>query len=304
MSLLLRRCIFFVLIATIFSCKFKEEDMHNTSFKKVKGIYYTEVRRSFDSGLAFNKYGYQLSSIWRLMFYSDRYASVYNPDKNIFLKFPVTLDHDSIFNISGAWLKALQVTKDSLKLQVLQVKGKTIYWARSNVYMTFYADNYIKNVLHKDTVDLRKPQRKDSLFIMKRIALVNANSDSSFAARETTVFKSKSPLVKVAKEPVAADIMNKWDNSDEYMYPEYTITINKAYQDFSYSFLATVDTQGQLHFQRSLIYVFPEFEKSTIRIIKGIIDGYLKLYVQVTPGKTLQIPHNSAVTLNVIGKKG
>ncbi|MDB5031802.1 MAG: hypothetical protein JWP71_2523 [Mucilaginibacter sp.] len=278
--------------------------MHNTSFKKVKGIYYTEVRRSFDSGLAFNKYGYQLSSIWRLMFYSDRYASVYNPDKNIFLKFPVTLDHDSIFNISGAWLKALQVTKDSLKLQVLQVKGKTIYWARSNVYMTFYADNYIKNVLHKDTVDLRKPQRKDSLFIMKRIALVNANSDSSFAARETAVFKSKNPLVKVAKEPVAADIMNKWDNSDEYMYPEYTITINKAYQDFSYSFLATVDTQGQLHFQRSLIYVFPEFEKSTIRIIKGIIDGYLKLYVQVTPGKTLQIPHNSAVTLNVIGKKG
>ncbi|WP_299500499.1 hypothetical protein [Mucilaginibacter sp.] len=304
MSLLSRRCIFFVLIATIFSCKFKEEDMHNTSFKKVKGIYYTEVRRSFDSGLAFNKYGYQLSSIWRLMFYSDRYASVYNPDKNIFLKFPVTLDHDSIFNISGAWLKALQVTKDSLKLQVLQVKGKTIYWARSNVYMTFYADNYIKNVLHKDTVDLRKPQRKDSLFIMKRIALVNANSDSSFAARETAVFKSKNPLVKVAKEPVAADIMNKWDNSDEYMYPEYTITINKAYQDFSYSFLATVDTQGQLHFQRSLIYVFPEFEKSTIRIIKGIIDGYLKLYVQVTPGKTLQIPHNSAVTLNVIGKKG
>ncbi|MDB4926045.1 hypothetical protein [Mucilaginibacter sp.] len=304
MSFLLRRCIFFVLIATIFSCKFKEEDRHNTSFKKVTGIYYTEVRRNFDSGLAFNQYGYQLSSIWRLMFYSDSYASVYNPDKNIFLKFPVTLDHDSIFNISGAWLKALQVTKDSLKLQVLQVKGKSIYWARSNVYMTFYADNYIKNVLHKDTVDLRKPQRKDSLFIMKRIAMVNANPDSSFAARETVVFKSKSSLVKVKKEAVAADIMNKWDNSDEYMYPEYTITINKAYQDFSYSFLATVDTQGQLHFQRSLVYVFPEFEKSTIRIIKGIIDGYLKLYVQVTPGKTLQIPHNSAVTLNVVGKKG
>jgi len=37
--------------------------------------------------------------------------------------------------------------------------------------------------------------------------------------------------------------------------------------------------------------------------MKGITDSYLKLYLNVTPGKTLGIPHNTIVILNVTGIK-
>lgn len=300
----LLRYLFISFIAVIYcSCKFDDGIHNKTSFKDVSGIYYTEVRRSFDTGLAFNRYGYQLEPVWRIMFFSDTMANVYDPAKKIFQKFSVTLDHDSIFNVSGTWLKAIKVTKDSLTIQVLKVEGKTVYWVKSNVYMTFYADNYIKNRLHTDAGQLKKPLPRDTLFIKKRIATVDANPDSSFSGRVPPLITSNSARVTVEKEKVEADIMNKFDTSDAYMYPEYNITIDKAYENFSYSFLVTVDTQGQLYFKYSLDYIMPEFKVSTIKTIKGIVDGYLKTYLQVTPGSTLGMRHNCFVTLNVSGRK-
>jgi hypothetical protein len=292
-----------LIVVVCFSCKFDDPIKNKISFEPVKRITYIEVRRSFDSGLIFNKDGYQLAPIWRLMFYSDKWASVYNPDKDKFLNFPVTLDHDSIFNISGTWLKAMHISKDSLRFQVLKVEGKTVYYVKSNVYMTMYADNYIKNVLHKTADDLKKPLKRDSLYVIKRMADLGTRVDSFFAARKPVQFISKTPLATVIKKGVEADVMNKWDASDEYMFPEYTIHIKKAYEDFSYSFWATVDTQGQIHYQKPLTYVFPEFVKSTDHTIKAIVDGYLTSYFKVTPGSTLGIPHNSAISLNVIGRK-
>jgi hypothetical protein len=300
----IRQSALIILIAIVcFSCKYEDPIKNKISFEAVKHINYIEVRRSFDSGLIFNKDGYQLAPIWRLMFYSDTLASVYNPDKDKFLNFQVTLDHDSIFNISGTWLKAMHISKDSLKFQVLKVEGKTVYYVKSNVYMTLYAENYIKNVLHKTIDQAREPLKRDSVYNNKRIAQVNTKPDSFFAARKPVQFISKSPLAKVDKKGVEADIMNKWDNSDEYMFPEYTITVKKAYEDFSYSFWATVDTQGQIHYQKSLTYVYKEFEKSTNHTIRALIDGYLKAYFKVIPGTTLGIPHNSAISINLIGKK-
>lgn len=295
--------IFFLIAVTGLACKFKDPVDNQISFKSVVGINYTEVRRSFDTGIIFNKDGYQLEPVWKLMFYSDKWANVYNPDKDKFLKFAVTLDHDSIFNISGAWFKAMSITKDSLRFQVLKVEGKTVYYVKSNVYMTLYADNYIKNVLHTTAEELKKPLKKDSLYVIKRIDHIDASVDSFFAGRKPVQFISRNPLATVAKQEVQADVMNKWDRSEEYMFPEYTIHINKAYERFSYSFWATVDKQGEIHYQKSMTYVFPEFEKSTNHTIKAIIDGYLKAYFQVIPGYTLGIPHNSAIVLNVIGDK-
>ena len=49
--------------------------------------------------------------------------------------------------------------------------------------------------------------------------------------------------------------------------------------------------------------MMPEFAKSTIEVMKGITDGYLKLYLNAKPGKTLGIPHTSIVLLNVTGYK-
>jgi hypothetical protein len=297
--------LFFIWAAiTCYSCNFKIDTIPNqASFKGVTGIYYTEVRRSFESGLIFNENGYQLEPVWRMRFISDSLANVYDPFKKTFYKFPITLDHDSIFNVSGTWLKAMKISKDSLKFQVLKVEGKTVYYVKSNVYMTFYADNYIKNVLHATVAELRKPERRDTLFAMKRIAKVNDSLDGTFAARTPPELKSITPRVSVEKEKVEADIMNRYDKSDEYMYPEYTITINKAYENFSYKIVAIVDTKGDMHFLWSLIAIMPEFKETTIHAIKGIIDGYLKTYVQVKPGTTLGIPHNCSVTLNLVGNK-
>jgi hypothetical protein len=299
----IRQYLFILIAVACFSCKFEDPIKNKVFFNQVKGIGFTEVRRSFETGLIFNKDGYQLAPIWKLKFYSDTLASVYNPDKNIFLNFPVTLDHDSIFNISGTWLKATHVSKDSLTLQVLKVEGKTVYYVKSNVYMTLYADNYIENILHKNVEDLKKPLKRDSLYNFKRVAEVNAKPDSFFAARRPVQFISKSPMATVEKKGVEADIMNKWDNSDEYMFPEYTIHIKKAYEDFSYSFWATVDAKGAIHYQKSMTYVFPEFVKSTDHTIRAIIDGYLKTYFNVIPGTTLGIPHGSAIVINIQGKK-
>jgi hypothetical protein len=296
-------CLFLILAVAFMSCKFEDPIKNKVFFKPVKGIGFTEVRRSFETGLIFNKDGYQLEPVWRVKFLSDTVASVLNPDKNIFLDFPVTLDHDSIFNISGTWLKATHVSKDSLIFQVLKVENKTVYYVKSNVYMTLYADDYIKNTLHKTAEEARRPQRKDSLYIINRIKKIEAKPDSFFAGRKPVQFISKNKWATVVKKGIEADVMNKWDKSEEYMFPEYNISIKKAYSDFSYSFWATVDTNGKIYYQKSMIYVFPEFEKSTNKIIRGIVDGYLSTYFDVIPGSTLGMKHSSAIVINVKGTK-
>ncbi len=273
------------------------------SFKPVTGINYTEVHRYFDTGLSFNRDGYQLSPEWFMSFLPNSKASIYDPFEKRFLTFNVTLDHDSVFSVANTWFKAMKITKDSLLFRVLNVVTDTIYFDSSRNYMLFYSDDYMKNVLHKTPDELKNPRRVDSLYIIKRTDEVNAHVDSFFAARQPVVLKSNSPLVTIVKKKEEINVMNRYDNSAEYMSPEYDITIHKAYQDFYYSFYVTVDTQGRMHFQKSLINVFEEFKKSTDRIIKGIVDGYLKTYVQITPGKTLGLTHNSAVILNVTGKK-
>ncbi|GAA4083626.1 hypothetical protein [Mucilaginibacter panaciglaebae] len=300
----IRRCLLLALIAIgFFSCKFEDPIQNKISFNAVKGTTFIEVRRSFDNGLIFNKDGYQLAPIWRVKFLSDTTADVYNPDKKVFLKFSVTLDHDSIFNISGTWLKAMKVSKDSLIFQVLKVEGKTVYYVKSNVYMTLYSENYITNVLHSTIDEQRKPLKRDSAYIIKRTVITDLKADSFFAARKPVQITRRSPLATVEKKGVEADVLNKWDNSDEYMFPEYNVHIRKAYEDFNYSFWATVDTLGNIHYQKSMIYVMPEFQKATDHAIRGICDGYMKAYFKVIPGTTLGIEHNSAIVLNISGSK-
>lgn len=285
------------------SCKFEDPIKNKVFFEPVKNIGFTEVRRSFETGLIFNKDGYQLEPIWEVKFLSDTVAKVLNPDKGIFLDFPVTLDHDSIFNISGTWLKATHVSRDSLIFQVLKVENKTVYYVKSNVFMTLYANDYIKNVLHKTVEEARRPQKRDTAYILDRVAKIEAKPDSFFAGRKPVQFISKNKLATVDKKGIEADVTNKWDKSEEYMFPEYNISIKKAYEDFSYSFWATVDQFGKIHYQKSMIYVFPEFEKSTNKTIRGIVEGYLSTYFDVTPGSTLGMPHTSAIVINVKGTK-
>ena len=170
---------FILALAALSSCVSKfDKDKKQVSFKQVTGINFTEVHRYFDTGLSFNKDGYQLYPEWKLSFLPNNKASIYDPFEKRFLTFTVTLDHDSIFSVANTWLKALKVTKDSLMFRVLNVVTDTIYYDSSRNYMLFYSADYMNNVLHKTPDELQQPRRIDSLYIIKRVKEVNAHADS------------------------------------------------------------------------------------------------------------------------------
>ena len=55
-------------------------------------------------------------------------------------------------------------------------------------------------MLHKTSEDVKKPLRRDSQYIYKRVAEVNAKPDSFFAARKPVQFISRNPLGIVEKK--------------------------------------------------------------------------------------------------------
>ncbi len=270
--------------------------------KTIRGIKYTEISRKFDNGLSFSPVGYQLIPEWRISFPSVDSVNIFSPKKNKFLNAPVVFDHDSVFNVAWAWLKLIYLRKDSIKFMVLHVHDNIIQDEKVHVFMSFYSNDYIKNVLHSDTTKLWEPTRKDTLYIKAKTLLANKTPDSAFAGTEPVILRSKSKLVTVKKEAVDDDV-DGGKSYDAYLSPTYHVVIHKAYEDFYYSFTAWVDEKGKLTFRKSLDFVYPEFKESTNNTLKGITDGYLSLYLDVKPGKTLGIPHNSIIFLNVQGIK-
>src|SRR5258708_5583277 len=259
----------------------------------IKGISYTEVSRKFDNGLSFSSVGYQLVPEWRISFPSVDSVNIYSPKKRQFLNAPVVFDHDSIFNVAWAWLKLKQLSKDSLKFMVLHVQDNVIQDEKVHVFMSFYSNNYIKNVLHSDTNQLWRPTKKDTLYIKEKVLLANRIPDSAFAGTEPVLLTSKNKLVSVKNE-APDEAVDGGKSYDSYLSPTYDIAIHKAYDDFSYSFTAWVDDKGNLTFRKSIIsldFLGAEGKKSYINTLKGITEGYLKLYLNITPGKTLGIPH-------------
>lgn len=271
--------------------------------RKIKGIKYTEVKRTFDNGLSFSAVGYHLTPEWRISFPSIDSVNIYSPKKGKFLNAPVVFDHDSIFNVAWAWLKLKYIKKDSIQFMVLHVTDRIIDDEKVHVFMTFYTDDYIKNVLHSDTNKLRAPGRNDTLYIKAKSAIANKTLDSAFAGTEPPVLKSKSPLVSVKKETVPPDDPNGGKIYDEYLSPTYDVVIHHAYDNFSYSYTAFVDNKGIITFRKPSTFLYPEFRKPYSDAMKGITDGYLKLYLNVTPAKTLGIAHTSIIFLNVVGYK-
>jgi hypothetical protein len=270
---------------------------------KIKGIKYTEVKRTFDNRLSFSPVGYQLVPEWRISFPSGDSVNIYSPKKGRFLNAPVMFDHDSIFNVAWAWLKLKYIKKDSIQFMVLHVSDNIIHDEKVHAYMTFYTNDYIKNVLHSDTVQLRRPTRRDTQYIKQKTLLAARIPDSAFAGTSPAVLRPKSPLISVKKETVSPEDANGGSVYDDYLSPTYDIVIHHAYEDFSYSYTAFVDEKGVITFRKSTIFLNPEFVVPYNTAMKGITDGYLKLYLDVTPGKTLGIPHRSIIFLNVVGHK-
>ncbi len=272
----------------------------------IKGIHYTEVKRTFDNGLSFSPVGYQLIPEWRISFPSDDSVNIYSPRKKKFLNTPVVFDHDSIYNVAWAWLKLKYIKKDSIQFMVLHVDGRVINDEKVHAYMTFYTNDYIKNVLHSDTANFWKPSKRDTDYIKAKSLAANKILDSAFAGTTPPVLRARSPLVTVKKEIVHDGDVNGGMLFDNYLSPTYNITIRNAYTDFYYSYTAFLDDKGRITFRKSMVplnYLSKEGAEAYIAAMKGITDGYLKLYLDVTPASTLGIPHSSIIFLNVKGTK-
>ncbi|MBK0380637.1 hypothetical protein [Mucilaginibacter segetis] len=304
-----RSVLFILLLAiiTISACntETKKEETKDArpSFKSVFGRRFTEVRRNFKSGLSFNNEGYQLEPNWHFSFPSDDSVNIYNPKRKMFVNAPVLFDHDSIFNIAWAWLRLRKLSHDSIIFQVMKVEDRALLRERSTVFMTMYADDYIKNTLHTDAAHLIKPNHLDTLFIRKKVEESIKDSTKAFAARQPVTLTSKNKLLTV--ERISNTDAYKSSNvvMEDYLLPEFNIVINKAYDDFNYSFSAIVDENGEIHFRKSVKFIFPEFVEPSNRAMHGIINGYFKAYLKSTPGKTLGMPHPSIIIINVEGYK-
>jgi hypothetical protein len=273
------------------------------NFKAYNGINYSEISRRQKNGLSFSEYGYQLEPQWKMKFVSDDSVSIYSPTKKAFINFPLTRGYDSIFNAARSWLKVQKISKDSLILEIIQQKGDSLDIKGTKVYMRFFADDYVKNVLHTDTAILRRPSRKDTLFIQALTAKANADYKKAFCARQVVELISKSSNVKIDRRTTQPDLLNNFDNSDDYLAPTFDILINNAYKNFYYSFTIYVDANGKMYYGAPLIgFDDEEYEKSYLHASSAIMNSYLKLYLKIKPGSTLGFLHTSMISVHVEGK--
>ncbi len=272
-------------------------------FEQIKNIKYYEVRRTFANGIAFNEIGFQQKPEWAIRFLSDTTVQAYSPTMNKMLNFDLIFSHDGVYNFAREWFRIKSISKDSLLLQRLEVNAKKIANdVRSEVFMTFYSENYIKKL--KTSVDeLRKPRRVDSIYVQERARLINSDiydSTKFFAATNPVQFKSNSKIIKIEK----ISIVNKLENrtaSYDYLYPEYKVTIQPAYKDFVHTISAIVDEKGNL-----FVYHFTamdDYRENRKKVLQGILDVYLKKLTDVKPGNTLGFTHSSVIVLDLIGKK-
>jgi hypothetical protein len=274
------------------------------SFEKVKGIRFVEIRRAFDTGIAFDEQGFQQEPEWIVQFQSDSTVKTYSPTRKKMIDFVVTHSHDAVYNFAKEWFRVKKLNKDSLVFQRLQVNGKAIANdVRSNVYMTFYAEDYIKNKLKTTAADLKKPRKQDTLFVKKHAEITNKtplDSAHFFAARNPVIFASNSKMISVVKISNVDKLQNH-SASYDYLYPEYQVTISPAYKNFAYTISAVVDQKGNL-----FVYKFnadEDYKENRKKVLQGILDVYISKLTTVKPGSTLGFTHSTLVVLDLIGKK-
>lgn len=273
------------------------------SFEGVKGIRYSEVRREFDSGIAIDRYGFHLEPEWQICFTGDDSVKIFSIEKQKFMPYRIFHSHGNLFQFARQWFRVRHVSRDSIILQVMQVDRRQVREELSNVFMTLYADNYIKNQLRTTIEKLRTPTFLDSLYVRYRAIQANSDPDSAFAARKPVIFKSRSRIARAEKiEPDLDPNLGEINRSESYLQPVYKIHIDKAYKDFVYSFYMIVDHKGRMKFKRFNQRLPSEFIETKTRVARGIIDVYLKNLLDVTPGSTLGYPHSSVVLVHVIGK--
>ncbi len=311
----IKRLIYFLAIGLILgSCNSKPEktaikkkkaEIKRLDFSPIVGIRFYEVTRRFSNGLSFSDIGFQQEPSWIIEFASNDTVRAWSPQKQIMQPFYLMYDHGDVYNFAGEWFRIQKFSKDSIRMQRLhltkQVIAKDI---RSDVFMTYYAEDYLKNVVKTTPEVLQRPTAADTAYIKKLVARSDrnpANADSAFAGRIPVKFTPKSKIISVEKLSSVDKLLGRTEAYD-YLFPEYQIRIQKAYEDFAYSFTAVVDKHGKIYLD-SFRDDMPEYHEARKKVLVGIIDVYLQNLLTVKPGTTLGIPHSSEITLNVSGKK-
>lgn len=298
----------FSLLLTACNTKAKKEKLPEhvkLDVTPVKGIRYTEVKRRFSNGLSFDTTGFQQEPSWIIQFKSADTVLAYDPAQKIMQPFHLHHDHADVFNFAKEWFRFKLISKDSLVFQRLQVNKKEIADdIRSDVNMTFYADDYIKNKLKTTAGKLQQPSKADTLFIAEMVAKATQypdQRDSVFAGRQVVSLRPRDNRITVERLS-SVDKLNGRTEAYDYLYPQYKLVIPDAYKEFAYEFNVLVDEKGKMR----LSYFFtnlPEFRETRKKVLEGIISVYLQNLLIIKPGSTLGVPHTSEITVDVVGRK-
>ncbi|WP_367864986.1 hypothetical protein [Pedobacter sp. WC2423] len=298
----------FSLLLTACNTKAKKEKLPEhvkLEVTPVKGIRYTEVKRRFSNGLSFDTTGFQQEPSWIIQFKSADTVLAYDPVQKIMQPFHLHHDHADVFNFAKEWFRFKLISKDSLVFQRLQVNKKEIADdIRSDVNMTFYADDYIKNKLKTTAEKLQRPSKADTLFIAEMVAKATQypdQRDSVFAGRQVVSLRARDNRITVERLS-SVDKLNGRTEAYDYLYPQYKLVIPDAYKEFAYEFNVLVDEKGKMR----LSYFFtnlPEFRETRKKVLEGIISVYLQNLLIIKPGSTLGVPHTSEITVDVVGRK-
>ncbi|MET4082432.1 hypothetical protein ABIB40_002390 [Pedobacter sp. UYP30] len=281
--------------------KTNDASLREFTFAPVKGIRYTEVKRRFSSGLSFNPEGFMQKPSWIIEVAAEDTMLAWSPQKQMMQRFYMQYDHGDVYNFAAEFFKVQHVSKDSMVFRRVEVEGrKIVNGIASDVNMTFYAQNYIKNKLKTTVTALQKPSKEDTAFVKRRAATVNKSLDSAFAATTPVKFIAKNKTVSVEKISTV-DPLQKRTEAYDYMFPQYEIKIDKAYKDFYYLCNAIVDFKGHIHIE-NVVGVLPENAENKKKVVQAIADIYLYSFFTVQPGTTLGIPHNSQITFGITGK--
>lgn len=275
-------------------------------FNAFKGIRYHEVKRRFSNGLSFDTIGFQQEPSWIIQFESNDSIMAYSPQRLKMQGFHLHYDHGDVYNFAKEWFRIKSINKDSITMQRLYVNNKEIADdIRSDVNITYYSADYIKNTLKTTAEVLQRPSASDTAFIKALSARANRNPlhrDSVFAGRVPVMFIPKSNLISVEKLS-SVDVLNGKTEAYDYLYPRYRIVIKKAYKDFGYTFTALVDEHGKMSLG-TFSGAIPEYKEVRAKVLKGIIDVYLQNLLEIKPGKTLGIAHASEISVTVKGIAG
>lgn len=297
------------ILLLISSCNSSSEESKKVrgkfSFDSIIGIKYHEVKRRFSTGLSFNELGFQQEPTWIVQFKDQDTILAYSPQKKRMQAFYLHFDHGDVYNFAKEWFRIKKISKDSLVFQRLHLTGREISKdIRSDVNITWYAENYIKNVLKTTPEVLQKTTRADTIYIQQLSDKSNRNPgnlDSAFAARKPVEFIPLSKIIRVKKISTVDKLLGRTESYD-YLFPRYRIDIENAYDDFGYEFSAVVDKNGKIYLGKFTTNL-PENYEPRKKTLEAIINVYLQNLLKVIPGKTLGIVHSSEVNLIVAGRK-